>query len=213
MNDRTDVSYVGGLFGGGGHRNASGMGTTTLVDHMPGRILDEYRAYDMLQYVYQHGVENNNYLLLNTPVMKTAFARYLMQERFIGERDGERNKTRVSDGLPGYQEGMFVMRQNRGDNDLDEAYQGAVCWNLDGNTDRFHITFAPLSTRVKTVRQFVTEIDRIQHQELGDDRDGDYPFECSENKGVFYISFDGKSAYSSPQEFLDHLTYAQSEDR
>jgi oligoribonuclease NrnB/cAMP/cGMP phosphodiesterase (DHH superfamily) len=205
MDDRTDASYVAGLFGGGGHRNASGMGVSTLETHMPGRTLDEYRAYDLLEYVYAQKVGNSRYLVLNTPAMKTAFVKYLMQERYVGERDSAKNQVRYDGDLPGYQEGMFVMRENSGEADLDEAYNGAICWNYDGNSNQYFVTLAALKTDADAVRRFMERSVEV-YGNVSENENAETPtFQYSENKGVFYASFDATLTYRSPSEFIQTL--------
>ena len=208
MDDRTDVSHVASYFGGGGHRNASGMGTSTLITHMPGRVIDEYRAYDLLSYVYAQKVGDLRYLHLNTPSMKTAFAKYLMQERFAGYRDSKKNIERHNQNLPGYQEGMFVIQQNAKTTegggtaeDLNTVYHGAICWNYDGSETRFHLTFAPLSTHVGQVRKFMD----LAVESFKADDDSPSHFEYTENKGVFYVSFDPTHSYRSPEDFVQNM--------
>lgn len=203
LDDRLDCSYVAQQFGGGGHRNASGMGCNTLVTKVPGRVLDEYRAYDMLNYVYtRKSTLGRDVLLLNTPVMKTAFARYLMQERYVGERDSNKNQSRVDAKLPNYQEGMFVMRENKQDPSLDVAYDGSVCWNFDGVKNKHFLTICPLPHLASGIMDTLQKYDKVVNgvNPLIDPEERDFSY--SENKGIIYVSIDiNKANYMSLHHF------------
>lgn len=204
MNDRSDVSYIGGLFDGGGHRNASGMGLNNLASHIPGRVIDEYRAYDMLEHVYVRKFADKNYLMLNTSNMKTSFAKYLMQERFVGEHDSKCNEPRSAKNLPGYQEGLFVMRGNSKKADLDEVYDGAVCWHFDGNTNRYFLTIKPVSNHVEAVREFMKKCNRVYNVFIQNDEELP-PFDSKERKDIFYCEFSSNISFANPEELLETL--------
>jgi oligoribonuclease NrnB/cAMP/cGMP phosphodiesterase (DHH superfamily) len=166
LDDRSDCSYLAQKFGGGGHRNASGMKFDSLVTHFPGKIIDEYRVYHLLKNVYWYQSNNKNILLLNTPMMKTSLCKYLMQERYVGNTDSLKNKSRYDQGLPGYQEGMFIVQNNENnatseenknnvDNDNDNVYHCASTWHYDGSTDRYLITVCPLKEMIEDVTKFL----------------------------------------------------------
>lgn len=167
LDDRSDCSYMAQKFGGGGHRNASGMKFNSLVSHFPGKIIDEFRVYHLLKNVYWNQSNNKNILLLNTPMMKTSLCRYLMQERYVGNIDSIQNKPRYDQGLPGYQEGMFVVQnneksdyeksdyENKDDGNGDRVYHCASTWHYDGSDDIYLITVCPLKEMIEDVTNFM----------------------------------------------------------
>jgi oligoribonuclease NrnB/cAMP/cGMP phosphodiesterase (DHH superfamily) len=149
LDDKTSVSEVAETHGGGGHRNASGAGVSYLVNHPPGRLVDSYRLYYTLNGVYTIDIGDKKFLAFNSSIAKRHMACYLMQERFFGKevmiRENydkslialTKNGPRVLKNLPGYQEGLFLMRNKLGDQTLDEIYSGAIVWAYDGSTKKY----------------------------------------------------------------------------
>ena len=135
INDKTDSSEISRLSGGGGHRNASGMGLNYIVTNPPGRLIDNHRAYWLLENIYSRDIKGKKFLFLNCPNLQKHMAYYLMQERYFGDEKESRNKERYEANLPGYQEGMFCMRNLTNNNSLDEYYHGAIVWAYDGHTN------------------------------------------------------------------------------
>jgi oligoribonuclease NrnB/cAMP/cGMP phosphodiesterase (DHH superfamily) len=205
LDDRTDASYIAGQFRGGGHHNASGMGTNTLVTHMPGRVIDEYRAYDVLDYVYSREFNGKHVLMLNTPMMKTALAKYLLQERYVGTRDSGKNQDRYDLSLPGYQEGMFVMRNNLDQTNLDQVYSCSALWNYDGVKNRYYVTLSILSSLAE---ELTTVLDRcvvtyaMDEDEENVEDEVVQPFSYSQNKRTFYVSFNQQDTFRTVDEFI-----------
>jgi oligoribonuclease NrnB/cAMP/cGMP phosphodiesterase (DHH superfamily) len=189
LDDRTDCSFIAQHFGGGGHRNASGMSVSGLVTMIPGNCIDEYRAYDMLNSVYVNhtgnGTETGNALILNTPVMKSEFAKYLMQERYYGDRDSVKNKPRYDKGSAGYQEGLFVMRNNMKNQDLDKIYDAAICWNYDGGSNRYNIS---ICARNDIIDKVIKSLDLISN--LINSVGGLGTISVTKVKGMIYVVID-----------------------
>lgn len=79
LDHRSDCSKIAKLHGGGGHRNASGCAVDSIVGCIPGRILSMNDAYTMIDNVYHVHNDQYSFLVINTPIMKTSFVRYLMQ--------------------------------------------------------------------------------------------------------------------------------------
>lgn len=152
LDDKTSVSEVAETHGGGGHRNASGAGVAYLVNHPPGRLIDSYRLYYTLDGVYVIDIGDKKFLAFNSSIAKRHMACYLMQERFFGKEvmirenfDASmialtKNGPRVLKKLPGYQEGLFIMRNKSGDQTLDEIYSGAIVWMYNGSTKKYQAT-------------------------------------------------------------------------
>ena len=59
------------------------------------------------------------------------------------KKKNSRNKARYDDDLPGYQEGMYCMRNKTENYGLDEYYSGALVWGFDGSKEFFTITVIP----------------------------------------------------------------------
>lgn len=127
LNDRTDVSEIAKLFGGGGHRNASGMAQKYIVNEIPGRVIDQYRLYYLLESVYETKVNNNfnvefNIVSLNSSVCKKHLSKYLMQTRNI-----LLNNENVE-----ILEALTIMRINKKNNTYNMKYDGSNIWHYNG---------------------------------------------------------------------------------
>lgn len=155
LDNRSDSTEIARINGGGGHRNASGAGIPFKVDTPPGRVIDPYRAYYMLENLYSVSRNGKTFLLLNTACTGKHLVKYLMQERFVNEEGAIRNKSRIEKGLPGLQEGLFCMRNRTDDQKLDEVYSGAITWFYDGFTKRYNVTakFLPGTLNVEALSQ------------------------------------------------------------
>lgn len=112
--NRTDVSNIATLYKGGGHRNASGLIIGTITDILPGRVIDHYQLYFILDnlYIKEILVEESKYkiLMLNCPFYKKHILNYLCQTRYC--KNGE-NIT----------EGQAIIKQK---------YDGTAVWNYTG---------------------------------------------------------------------------------
>lgn len=219
LDDRSDGSFVAKQLGGGGHRNACGIGTQYLAEQIPGRIIDgSGGVYKLLNYTYEAFLHKGvgpiarkyNFLMINTPLFKTNLVNYLMQERYVSIVDSPKNLPRTEKDLPGYQEGMFVMRENKQDHELDTVYHGAVAWNYDGNDDYYYLTFRPAdmisNAAMVILDQLQSEAPKHRKAEYVDgktevtdstadadnaDSDAEFEseFEYTLKKGVYYIRF------------------------
>jgi len=193
LDDRTDCSYIAQLFGGGGHRNASGLTMYSLSNKLNGRVLDEYRAYGLLDAVYSRKFGMHNVLMLNTSSMRTSFANYLMQERFVGTRDGLKNKPRIDADLPPYQEGMYVMRNNLANPDLDEWYSCSAVWSYasEKGCGKYSIVISCLPKFVSVIgdamKRMVAELN-LYYGEATKNPVAVFA-EIRPNKNIFYVSF------------------------
>lgn len=158
LDNRSDSTEIAKINGGGGHRNASGAGIPFKVDNPSGRVIDDYRAYYMLENLYSANVNGKTVLLLNTACTGKHIVRYLMQERFVNEEGLAKNKTRTEKGLPGLQEGLFCMRNRIDNQKFDEVYYGAIAWYFDGFTGRYNVTakFLPGVLNIETLKKFAS---------------------------------------------------------
>ena len=78
LNDKEDVSYISKLFGGGGHRNASGLTLDFITNILPNNINDNNinynnnnnELYDIIYSTPNLHVQNNNLNIFNNPINK-----------------------------------------------------------------------------------------------------------------------------------------------
>jgi hypothetical protein len=158
LDDRSDSTEISKINGGGGHRNASGASIPFKVDNPQGRVIDAYRTYYMLENLYSVNKNGKIFLLLNTACTGKHNVRYLMQERFVNDEGLVKNKSRTDKNLPGFQEGLFCMRNRTNDQNLDEVYSGAITWHYDGFNDRYDLTakFLPDVLNVDALKNFAS---------------------------------------------------------
>lgn len=151
LNDRSDTTCVATLSGGGGHRNASACSVPYVVSNPPGQVIDNSRAYWLLDGLYVITVNEKKYIVLNSANLHNSMCQYLMQERYFSD-ERDKNNARYNQNLPGYQEGMFCMRTRLNDHNLDEYYHGAVVWRYDGLQKKYKMTVKYLPELADTVR-------------------------------------------------------------
>lgn len=157
LDDRTDASEIAKVNGGGGHRNACGSGYVPYrVDTPPGRIVDSYKTYFALNEIYEVNINNDKFLALNSSMNKKHLAQYLMQERFFNDENVTKNCDRITNNLPGYQEGMFCMKNRYENPTYDAHYKGAYIWHYDGmhNIFKFVIKTLPETITADKVKTF-----------------------------------------------------------
>lgn len=199
-NEKNNCSVISEYFGGGGHRNASAFSINTLSCYLPGRIIDNHKAYELLENVYdvKYGDEENNksFLVLNTNVNLTSFVNYLMQPRICEEY----NTT--------YQEGMYVMRNNTGDETLIHVYDGVMCWYK--TRTYCNITFKPKNELINKIDTMLKIVSKNVDPKV---------FTYSVSKGIFYMkcnlrSFEMKNSQTNetvnlkkqkPEKFIKHI--------
>jgi hypothetical protein len=167
MDDRADCSRIAKLFGGGGHRNASGAKSSMLTTTLPATVLDNFKLYETVQNIYVEqtalvspvkGVEETDELktehrpirivYLNSTQCKRELARYLVQ---VNE-DAVDVENRV-------QTCTRIMRLATQSNDKFDCDMSAI-WNYDGKTQKTWYTVVlakfdePLFTKLKTMPDF-----------------------------------------------------------
>lgn len=222
LEDRTDASYIAEQFGGGGHRNAAGVGIDSVETHLPGKIVGDRNAYDLLGCVSDVETKLGKYLILNSSAYKTSLVNYLMQERYTTSvQDSKKNQKRWENDLPGPQEGMFVMRENwkvthpprdgcedRVDSsqEIDDHYIGAVCWHYNANTKRWNIAMKVLPNHVDTVRDTLKIF--AARYELDNLLVNVPIFEFNEYNGVFYCDFKSNGYFGGVEEFMKKYCFS-----
>lgn len=122
--DRTDVSEISKIFGGGGHRNASGMKCNYITNTLPGNVLDNFKSYYLLRNIYTSIITIDEYMpravILNSAHHKHALGRYLLQTRCYDITNEQ------------IQECTFILR-NLNNNDQNYNSDISIIWNFQGN--------------------------------------------------------------------------------
>lgn len=126
-NERADVSTIASSMGGGGHRNAAGMGVSFVTNRLPGQVYGGSELYDNLERIYTDkiAITDMNYeiVYMNSNVHKYKLGAYLLQT----------NKA------------PFILSE-KNSKDIKERYDIAVIWNYDGMTNTTYITIVFDST-------------------------------------------------------------------
>jgi oligoribonuclease NrnB/cAMP/cGMP phosphodiesterase (DHH superfamily) len=52
LDDKTDVSEIAKIYGGGGHRNASGIKIPFVINTLPCQIIDTGKTYKIIDTIY-----------------------------------------------------------------------------------------------------------------------------------------------------------------
>lgn len=85
IDSATDVSEIAKVFGGGGHRNASGASVNSILNTLPTTIIDNQKTYSILNNIYglTHQIGDYQYhvIYLNTAHHKRPLSKYLLQTR------------------------------------------------------------------------------------------------------------------------------------
>ena len=92
QNTASDVSQIATLYGGGGHRNASGITVSYITNTIPSRLIDTYQLYSNLSSVYIRHLELDcvqyNIVLLNSNMHYRELGIYLLQNRYDNIQEG-----------------------------------------------------------------------------------------------------------------------------
>ena len=120
-----DVSEIARFFGGGGHRNASGMGISYVTNKLPCVMYDNTRLYYEISKIYFSTLEINqvmyNVVYLNCSVHKSKLANYFLQ-------------TKYTDTIP-VQSATAILKTQLDDVDFDTQFHIAAVWHYDGTKD------------------------------------------------------------------------------
>ena len=84
-----DCSEVAKLYGGGGHRNASGCNIDVVTNILPGRVYDDSTLYNRLSTIYTEMRYGHNVLYIYTPQHKYALASYLLQIKYADVQNAD----------------------------------------------------------------------------------------------------------------------------
>jgi oligoribonuclease NrnB/cAMP/cGMP phosphodiesterase (DHH superfamily) len=143
LDNHSDVSRIAKLFGGGGHRNASGVRVPLITSTLPGLSYDNGQLYSTLKTIYTNSliVNNKQYNIVyaNLSSYKSIIARYLLQIRYFEKNDQQKADKPI-------QECISILR-NKNITNIDICHVSYI-WNYDGYLDKTWVTlnFSPFLT-------------------------------------------------------------------
>lgn len=128
-----DVSQIAKTFGGGGHRNASGIHFNYPCSTLPCLTYDTGYLYGLLKNIYfqEFTLDGTkvNIVLLNSPICRREIGKYLLQEKFV--KDGQ-----------SVQEAVFIRHLNE-EKELEVMpIHISGIWYSDGESFDYHWTLA-----------------------------------------------------------------------
>lgn len=133
-NTQTDVSKVAYSLGGGGHRNASGVGIKYVTNNLPGKVYDNSgELYNKLENIYLEQISINkncryNIIYMNSNIYKKDLGIYLLQTKY----------STVENNI---QECIAIMNIKHKKNH-DMYVHVAAIWDYDRKSTNFSIIFS-----------------------------------------------------------------------
>jgi oligoribonuclease NrnB/cAMP/cGMP phosphodiesterase (DHH superfamily) len=122
IKDRTDVTQIASLFGGGGHYCAAGCKINSVVSAVPAIVLDNNNIYNKLNNIYfskiKIGQQEYDCVYMNSMTHKDEIAHYLLQMR---------NDT--------VQECVSIHKNKTGQNITNKVHVSAI-WNYNAENDK-----------------------------------------------------------------------------
>lgn len=144
LDTATDVSEIAKLFGGGGHRNASGANCNYVINTLPVTIIDNHKSYFLLNNIYEISSTNEgnilNTIYLNSSHFKHQLVKYLLQVRYT-----------TTDGLEVQECSSIINNRNTGNKLEYKKYDVSVVWNYDGCNDCTWFTVSYIDPLLKNV--------------------------------------------------------------
>jgi nanoRNase/pAp phosphatase (c-di-AMP/oligoRNAs hydrolase) len=137
----TDVSLIAEVFGGAGHRNASGMSLNYVTNEFPGKI-DNHKTYFLLENISKNKIKNYDTIELNVSHFQKELGKYLLQDRY------------TTDDKITYQEGQFIFNKINNTNNIDRFIL-SVMWNYDGKNNK---TWHTITIDENSSGDFINEI-------------------------------------------------------
>ena len=130
-NKKMSVSTIAKMFGGGGHRNASGVRVNSITNMLPGWEFgsDLYDVIDNI-YVEKTSVSDKlyNVVYCNCSTFKRELGRYLLQSKY---HDGEKE----------IQEANDIMRIKNKNYEMLPRINVAAIWNYDGKNTSYTLVY------------------------------------------------------------------------
>lgn len=88
-----DVSEIASFVGGGGHRNAAGIGVQRVTSTIPGKVIDDGALYPNLETIYFDSIIVNSEELIivymNSSVHQMELGSYLLQTKYVNKHGVE----------------------------------------------------------------------------------------------------------------------------
>lgn len=143
-----NCSDIAKLYGGGGHRNASGLKLIgCITSTIPGEVLNNGQLYDKLDHIYFDTISLDgslyNIVYLNTSMIRSKIGKYLLQYKYSIYIDGKSEDGK--DELKEYPvQTCRSIEMNRSNDDyLPSIVSIAGIWNYDGSNDEtiFSVVF------------------------------------------------------------------------
>lgn len=140
----TDVSEIALIFGGGGHRSASGVMCHSVTNILPTKHLDSETSYKLLNNIYFCNLNDDSktrIVLLNSYHNKKALGKYLLQKRYtINDVD--------------VQECMSIKKKYTS-NDVCNL---SVIWHYDGGHDKiwYTVTFNVMNKEYDELHEYLS---------------------------------------------------------
>ena len=137
-NKHIDCSKIAELFGGGGHRNASGAKIQCITATLPGEILSKGQLYDKFDKIYFGTIDivgtMFNVVYFNMSSLKSKIGKYLLRDKYIITEGGVEYPVQVCRSIE--------MNRSK-ENYLPSRVHIAAIWSYDGYTDTttFSIVF------------------------------------------------------------------------
>lgn len=139
---QSDCSLVARSFGGGGHRNASGMSLPYVTNVLPGKVLDEGKVYYLLNNIYfskwQLNVNTHKIVYMNITHHRQKMGKYLLQDRFSKDGKVIQNCQYIE-----------CCRDDKNIDEVDGKVDIACMWNYDGCTNKTHFRLVALNDDVQ----------------------------------------------------------------
>ena len=112
-NNKTDTTEISKLYGGGGHRNASGLVINKITNNFSSNILDNNVSYYELENIEVIIIKEKKYITLKIKNSKNIneLLKYLIQKRYSYNEE---------------QEGLYCMRNKKNNQLLQEYYEGSI---------------------------------------------------------------------------------------
>lgn len=163
LNTATDVSEIAKLFGGGGHRNASGVSVNYITNTLPVTVIDNHGTYFLLNNIYgrKYIIYDNiyNIVYLNSAHYKHNLAKYLLQTRYITSTSQNIQEcvSIMKNRKDTFTKNILNIQQNIAISlEYEEMYDISAIWNYDGLSDStwFTVYYNDNSLKDKLFEQF-----------------------------------------------------------
>ena len=137
-NKHINCAYIAKKFGGGGHRNASGLKVHSVTSTIPGEIINNGQLYSKLKRVYFGEVTINeqvfNVVYCNLGTLRSKVGKYLLRDKYtIKEKDIDHT----------VQVCRSIDMNREGDDYLPSRVNLSAIWSYDGfkNETSFSVVF------------------------------------------------------------------------